>query len=52
MMEQKGNGYQGLGAIEAFDYENTISEINHNQQKWTLCQTTAKYTRDTRDILR
>ena len=29
MTEQKGKGYQGIRAPEAFEYENTRSDLKH-----------------------
>ena len=43
MTEQKGKGYRGIRAIEAFEYENTRSDFKcyDYREKWkTICETT------------
>ena len=52
---QKGKDYQGIRSTEAFEYENTISDLKccDYWEKWkTIWQTTAKYTRNTRGVFR
>ena len=53
MTEQKGNGYQGIRAIQASHLSAKTQEVTSSvaiteKMKNNLCQTTAKYTRDPR----
>ena len=50
MTEQKGKGYQGIRAVETFEYENTRSDLKCCDYR-KKCQAAAKYTRDPRGIL-
>ena len=55
MTEQKGKGNLWIRSTEAFQYKNTRSEFEycHYWEKGkTISQTTAKYTKNPRDILR